>query len=253
MDLNSSKLAFSLEPDSPGTSGRPGFTLVELLVVVAIISILAAILFPAFALVRQKANQTTCASNLKQLGLAVGQYTQDNNELEPMSQYMNGTCTESAQAALMPYLKSTQLLVCPGSTSSFNLVSIMGIIGLTACPDVPTADNYALNISVIPDPFVPGFQPVALASLTNPSQTVAAYDGNLSGLATNFQWDVQGVHNGTANLMFADGHVKDIPTVVGASVARYDNPPATNTITTYTLAANAYGCSGQTTCQVLPP
>src|SRR6187549_1106130 len=56
---------------------RTGFTLIELLVVVAIIAILAAILFPVFAQAREKARATTCTSNLKQLGTAVQMYLQD--------------------------------------------------------------------------------------------------------------------------------------------------------------------------------
>jgi len=50
---------------------RTGFTLIELLVVIAIISILAAIIFPVFSTAREKARLLTCASNLRQLGLAV--------------------------------------------------------------------------------------------------------------------------------------------------------------------------------------
>lgn len=59
---------------------RHGFTLVELLVVIAIISVLAAILFPAFASAREKARQIACLSNERQIGLAVMQYAQDNDE-----------------------------------------------------------------------------------------------------------------------------------------------------------------------------
>src|SRR5580704_3316391 len=57
-----------------------GFTLIELLVVIAIIAILAAILFPVFAQARAKARQTTCLSNLFQLGLASNMYLQDYDE-----------------------------------------------------------------------------------------------------------------------------------------------------------------------------
>ena len=60
------------------------FTLIELLVVIAIIAILAAILFPVFAQAREKARQTSCASNLKQLSLAAIMYVQDYDEVFPL-------------------------------------------------------------------------------------------------------------------------------------------------------------------------
>ena len=62
---------------------RRGFTLIELLVVIAIIAILAAILFPVFAKAREKARQTSCLNNVKQLTLAMMQYAQDHDERWP--------------------------------------------------------------------------------------------------------------------------------------------------------------------------
>lgn len=62
---------------SMGYLSRKGFTLIELLVVIAIIAILAAILFPVFAQAREKARQTQCTSNMKQIATGVLMYAQD--------------------------------------------------------------------------------------------------------------------------------------------------------------------------------
>jgi len=96
---------------SPRLMGRVtnrAFTLIELLVVIAIIAILAAILFPVFAQAREKARQTSCLSNLKQLGLATMQYVQDHDETFPMSEYGGGSCGEQYNWStfLQPYIKS---------------------------------------------------------------------------------------------------------------------------------------------------
>ena len=62
---------------------KKGFTLIELLVVIAIIAILAAILFPVFAQAREKARQTSCLSNLKQLGTGYILYADDYDDYPP--------------------------------------------------------------------------------------------------------------------------------------------------------------------------
>ncbi len=76
---------------SPVVTALKGFTLIELLVVIAIIAILAAILFPVFGRARENARRTSCQSNLKQIGLGVMQYTQDYDELLPLTYYQTNS------------------------------------------------------------------------------------------------------------------------------------------------------------------
>ena len=102
-------------------SPRRGFTLIELLVVIAIISILAAILFPVFAQAREKARQAACMSNLRQVGLAALQYTQDNDEFFVLTE-RGGDIDDAHEYywgdMLQPYIKSWPMLHCPDSTQT---------------------------------------------------------------------------------------------------------------------------------------
>jgi prepilin-type N-terminal cleavage/methylation domain-containing protein/prepilin-type processing-associated H-X9-DG protein len=88
------------------------FTLIELLVVIAIISILAAILFPVFAQAREKARQTTCASNEKQIVLAMVQYSMDYDEVYPSASYFV-SATVCWPIQIYPYVKSYGVYACP--------------------------------------------------------------------------------------------------------------------------------------------
>src|ERR1700756_3607746 len=83
---------------------RSGFTLIELLVVIAIIAILAAILFPVFAQAREKARQASCASNMKQIGLAMIMYVQDYDETMPVGRAY-GSFNTGLPIELGPYIQ----------------------------------------------------------------------------------------------------------------------------------------------------
>ena len=101
---------------------RRGFTLIELLVVIAIIAILAAILFPVFAKAREKARQTSCLSNVKQITLGFIMYKSDYDGLG--MQRDTGTLTPLRLGwtdLVDPYVKNTQLFTCPSEKTPHQL------------------------------------------------------------------------------------------------------------------------------------
>ncbi len=207
--------------------GRKGFTLIELLVVIAIIAILAAILFPVFARAREKARQTNCLSNEKQLLLGLLQYAQDYDETLPHAYRYNvpgfSPAGEYWDGVIEPYLKNTQV---------------------TVCPSVGQARSYGYNMDYLGYSFAgyPSQHQRKLAEIAKPAETVFICDSNnyvayyynrssrfTSNLANGWDPDNPGGgaglrHNEGSNYGFVDGHAKWYKgtTVIGWGTTMWD-------------------------------
>jgi prepilin-type N-terminal cleavage/methylation domain-containing protein/prepilin-type processing-associated H-X9-DG protein len=199
---------------------RKGFTLIELLVVIAIIAILAAILFPVFARAREKARQTSCLSNIKQLTLGWKMYGQDYDEKS--HPFYTDTADNPGGRKwfdyfVMPYLKNTQITACPDVTP--------WTAGCAAPLGQFITGGYATNNQI----GAPGNE-VKDSQITRPAEFIYIADCNCkqipeAGRATNHacgqnghavgardtcgvQYGPNGRHNEMANCGFADGHAK---------------------------------------------
>jgi len=193
---------------------RRGFTLIELLVVIAIIAILAAILFPVFAKAREKARQSSCASNLKQLNLAILQYAQDYDETTPARWFAGGGhWFEVTQ----PYVKNRQLEICPStrarsigySENNLNrqpLALFKDPAGTVVISDMKKCFNTAGT----------GFRHYRVNNPSNfgspPGVPVNDEDQDPVAGDANDRPRPMAVHNGGANVTFLDGHTKWLKT-----------------------------------------
>jgi prepilin-type N-terminal cleavage/methylation domain-containing protein/prepilin-type processing-associated H-X9-DG protein len=222
---------------------RNGFTLIELLVVIAIIAILAAILFPVFAQAREAARQTTCLSNLRQIGSATRMYLQDYDEvwvptgsaIEPGTvlngRKLNGQPFNGWSLSLQPYTRNRQMFLCPSMSRTFQ--------GGGACAPFngqPVTNHYSYNYFLgrdgsyaggtygrSPDGSETYFTPIADAAIVQPASTIAYLHSN-SIPPYGFTWGctyvtietpdfinkirMRVMHKDGDNLCFADGHVK---------------------------------------------
>lgn len=115
----------------------------ELLVVIAIIVILAAILFPVFATAPEKARQSSCTSNLKQLGIGALQYVQDYDDTYPAGDLAGSVPGRGWAGQLYPYVKSTGVFTCPDDTTAagtgYASISYVLNIGFAMSPTVCSA------------------------------------------------------------------------------------------------------------------
>ncbi|MEJ5251070.1 MAG: DUF1559 domain-containing protein [Chthonomonadetes bacterium] len=127
------------------TSRKSAFTLIELLVVIAIIAILAAILFPVFAQAREKARQTGCLSNLKQLALGVLMYTQDYDETFPKNEFVDQNrwgewpanhYIWSSVRCVGPYLKNRDIYRCTSDAGTVDAGIISAFAGTDRQPGI---------------------------------------------------------------------------------------------------------------------
>jgi prepilin-type N-terminal cleavage/methylation domain-containing protein/prepilin-type processing-associated H-X9-DG protein len=204
---------------------RKGFTLIELLVVVAIIAILAAILFPVFAQAREKARGATCTSNLKQLGTAVQMYLQDYDGhffqhwyaaptywFGRVDSSTNTATVFKAQGLLYPYIRNFEIQKCPSFTGRASYGSATA--------------GYGYNVSYLTTGF--GQVGVNEAAINRPANCAvfadaANYDTTRGDItettsiwppSSTMQYNYAVVHfrhSGMANVLYADGHVKSAP------------------------------------------
>lgn len=208
------------------------FTLIELLVVIAIIAILAAILFPVFARAREKARQSSCQNNLKQMAVALQQYSQDYDEVMAWDYYAQSSGISPAGAGaqgtflihrwpgkIQPYVKNQNIFQCPSAS-----VRVSGTSATAPDTDLITYWGAGGMFAL------PGSNAVALAQVAKPAETVYVYDdldagmrdavvfrpwwtgnnynGNVTGTNSSFNPNRKPIHTDGVNVMYADSHVK---------------------------------------------
>jgi len=176
------------------------FTLVEILVVIAIIAILAAILFPVFARARENARRSSCQSNLKQIGIATMQYLQDYDERYMVVDHDIGYTWFDP---LQPYIKSEQVFRCPSlgeetlspRPRTDYLMNVLFSHGIAAARIQNSAEQIAVaerHANIPSDHYHAWMLPAYRPGILNELNTFIEKERHLGG----------------SNYGFADGHVK---------------------------------------------
>jgi prepilin-type N-terminal cleavage/methylation domain-containing protein/prepilin-type processing-associated H-X9-DG protein len=193
-----------------------GFTLIELLVVVAIIGILAAIMFPVFARVRETARGISCSSNLKQMGMALFMYSSDHGGNWPIAggairrdENNDPSVEHGWMQQLFPYTKNRQIFRCPSDSDSDYSYFISAraayiAAGNQAAPVNMRQIDYVTSFVAIGDTFSSGANGFSATDADKDNYSQNTVGGAANG--TPFvKWKR---HNEGQNLLFADGHVK---------------------------------------------
>jgi prepilin-type N-terminal cleavage/methylation domain-containing protein len=163
------------------------FTLVELLIVIAIIAILAALLLPALTRAKELSRRTACSQNLRQLSLALALYAADNRDLLPLPQQRSGHWPEQ----LRGYYANARLLVCPTDQSSASAISATLVTNGDFSPRSylvnSFADYYATQMGQTNSPVIwkatPSFLQMKDSAIPHPIETVA-FGEKADGLTT---------------------------------------------------------------------
>jgi prepilin-type N-terminal cleavage/methylation domain-containing protein len=207
---------------------RHGFTLIELLIVIAVIALIAAILFPVFARARENARRAGCQSNMKQMGLAFTQYTQDYDERYPIKYWACGGATGIAcpytdssgtlwYHALFPYTKSVQIFNCPSAAIAKQSLDSNGKWVYTTSVNYGWNESYGSLPGTTTKTTEDMFSKRALADVADPGGTLLvteadqADDGNsyhINGTDSSSAKKPGQLHFEGDNVLFADGHVK---------------------------------------------
>ena len=160
--------------------GHSAFTLIELLVVIGIIAVIAAILFPVFAGIREKGRQTQCLSNERQIGMAILQYASDNNEILYSTPFAPIPGVGWAGSCL-PYMKDSTILACPSDSKTPENNSYEKVVSYALNSNLggnPTYPKYPKSHEVIIAPAH------SLSMLISPASTVLLFE--VSDCLVNF-------------------------------------------------------------------